>query len=68
MYGNKEYFELTIYNRWGQQVFRSEDPKEYWDGSFGGRPCDMGTFFFTVRSKCMTSGLENHKGEFILIR
>ena len=25
-----EYYEVTVFNRWGSKVFHSEDPKEYW--------------------------------------
>ena len=27
-------YELLIYNRWGQEVFRSKDPEEKWDGTY----------------------------------
>jgi gliding motility-associated-like protein len=29
-------FELRIYNRWGEMVFRTNDPSEKWDGSYKG--------------------------------
>lgn len=68
MYGNEETYDLAIFNRWGQELFRTSNPKEYWNGSFGGRACDPGTYFYLVRGKCMTGTAEFHKGEFILIR
>ncbi len=67
-YGNEESYDLAIYNRWGQEVFRTNNPKEYWNGSFGGKACEMGTYYYMVRGKCMTGTSETHKGEFILIR
>jgi gliding motility-associated-like protein len=34
----EEGYSLTLYDRWGQQVFRTEDTKERWDGRISGKP------------------------------
>lgn len=31
---NFEDFQIIIFNRWGEIVYRSQDPSENWDGSF----------------------------------
>jgi gliding motility-associated-like protein len=31
-------YEMLIYDRWGNQVFKSTDINEGWDGTFGGNP------------------------------
>mgnify|MGYP005988529475 FL=1 len=33
-YSSVKDFLLEIYNRWGERVFVSDDPEEYWDGNY----------------------------------
>lgn len=41
--------KLSIYDRWGNLVYRSNDGLAPWDGTFGGKPVETGvyTFIFT---------------------
>ena len=40
--------ELTVYNRWGQVVFRTDNPSIDWDGTnFGGNTLEEGTYYYT---------------------
>ncbi len=41
-------FELTIYNRWGEQVYYSTNPYEGWDGSYEGNRCPVGVYHYVV--------------------
>jgi len=66
--GNMTYFLLHIYNRWGQCVFLSDNPKMSWDGNYYGQPCDIGTYYFYLEAKCITGHVETHKGDITLIR
>ncbi|MGB1031866.1 MAG: gliding motility-associated C-terminal domain-containing protein [Flavobacteriales bacterium] len=36
---NNEDFTLNIYNRWGEMVFTTDDPKMGWNGHCGGGEC-----------------------------
>lgn len=36
---NNEEFTLNIYNRWGQMVYSTIDPKMGWDGNCNGKSC-----------------------------
>ena len=36
-------------NRWGQQLFESEDPEKGWDGKVNGQLCPIGTYFYLIR-------------------
>lgn len=44
------HFELSIYNRWGRRVFRTEDPDEPWNGKIDntGEECEPGTYYYVV--------------------
>lgn len=67
-YGNLEDFHILIYNRWGVKVFETDNPDQGWDGKFGGRTCDMDTYYYLVHAKCYTGYAEDHKGYIVLIR
>lgn len=42
--------ELQVYNRWGQLVFKTEDPDINWDGTnLSGEPVVEGTYFYTCK-------------------
>lgn len=67
-YGNTEHFEFSIYDRWGKRVFWSFDPRESWDGTYEGKPCEMGTYFYYLKARCLTGREEEHKGDLTLVR
>ncbi len=67
-YGNQMEFELNIYNRWGQRVYYGSDARQGWDGTYGGKPCDAGVYFYYCAAKCYTGRPEEHKGEVLLVR
>ena len=67
-YGNVDFYLLSVYNRWGQRMYVSSDPGEKWDGNFMGKPCDVGSYYYLLKAKCITGQEEESGGSFILIR
>lgn len=67
-YGNVEYYLLSVYDRWGQRVFITSDPREQWDGSANSKPCELGTYHYYLRAKCVTGKEEKSSGSFTLLR
>ncbi|MFZ6050490.1 gliding motility-associated C-terminal domain-containing protein [Halocola ammonii] len=51
-----ERFEMRIYNRWGQVIFKTEDHTEVWDGSVNGGDHyvqdGLYSYMVTVKSTC----------------
>jgi gliding motility-associated-like protein len=42
-----ESIDLTIYNRWGVEVFRTNDPEIMWNGTFtNGEPLPSGVYYY----------------------
>lgn len=39
-------FSLTVFDRWGQQVFTTNSKETGWDGSFKGSLCPVGTYSY----------------------
>jgi len=67
-YGNMLYYQLSIYNRWGDRVFYTEDSHQYWDGTYSGKVCDNDTYFYYFKGTCLTGHSEQHKGDVTLVR
>lgn len=44
-----EKYELEIFNRWGNLVFKSTNPFEKWNGKWNHSPLPDGSYFYTVR-------------------
>jgi gliding motility-associated-like protein len=61
--------QWAIYDRWGGKIFETKDVNQSWDGTFGGKPMPLETYYYYLRYKCSFD--ENYfylKGEFILVR
>lgn len=42
-------FEMKIYNRWGQQVFTTNNITDSWDGRYNGANADVGTYQYFIQ-------------------
>jgi len=52
-----EFISLAIYDRWGNEMFTSEDPEEGWDGNFQGKKATPSVYVMKITAICLTSGL-----------
>lgn len=41
--------EFRVFNRWGTEVFRSQDAAQGWDGTYNGAPQDPGVYGYLIR-------------------
>ena len=41
-------FTMTIFNRWGLKVFETNDQNEHWDGTYKGKPCEVGNYVWVI--------------------
>jgi len=41
-------YHLSIFNRWGQQLFETTDINKGWDGSYQGTPCMLGAYVYRI--------------------
>lgn len=53
-----ESVSFEIFNRWGERVFKTENPEECWDGTFRGQKLNTGVFVYK------TKGLRTDGSEF----
>ncbi|HSV87273.1 MAG TPA: PKD domain-containing protein [Bacteroidales bacterium] len=64
-----DQYVLEIYNRWGELIFRSEDPDVGWNGFYRDKPAPMGVYVWKVRYTCFgTDRRETKSGDVTLIR
>jgi gliding motility-associated-like protein len=61
-------FEIIIYNRWGQIVFKSNNTSQFWDGSFQGNPCPEGVYAYRIKFKGRKTANRQDKGSILLLR
>ena len=45
---NLNYFELTIYNRWGTELFFTRNINTGWNGKYKGRKCPQAVYAYKV--------------------
>lgn len=48
-YYNMTSYDLTVIDRWGQSIFRTNNPSEGWNGSFGGKLVPEGLYVYILR-------------------
>ena len=64
-------FEIFIYTRWGELIFRSVDQDFRWDGTFNNKPAPVDTYAYIIKFRSnLDPGLEEivQRGTVTLIR
>ena len=46
-------FSLEIFNRWGELIWESKNPDAAWDGTYGGKLIENGTYIWKMRAMDM---------------
>lgn len=60
--------ELSVFDRWGNKVFTTNDIGKGWDGTYGGMPVVSGTYVYMINGKTPAGKSVLLKGTVILIR
>lgn len=66
-WGSVKDFRLTIYNRWGEKVFTSNNPSDCWDGRYKGVDQPSGVFVYLIKGASICGEI-NKKGMVTLVR
>lgn len=56
---------VTVYNRYGQQVFRSAGYSRAWDGTANGKPLPAGVYYYMIQLK---NGMGQLQGSVTIVR
>ena len=67
-FGEIATFHMTIFNRWGTQVFETADIITGWDGVLEGKPAQFGTYVYHIEVSNFTGATFNKSGTFVLLK
>ncbi|MEO0788220.1 MAG: PKD domain-containing protein [Bacteroidota bacterium] len=67
LFGFRDY-RFTVWNRWGQRIFATNDPEEGWDGTFNGRDSPGGAYLWEAEITGPRGQIEQYKGTATLLR
>ena len=62
------YYEFTIFNRWGQIVFRSLNTNIGWDGKYNGVNQESNTYIWQLNYQIENNNPSQKKGTVLLFR
>jgi gliding motility-associated-like protein len=60
--------DFKIYDRWGNQVFETNDPAKGWDGKYNGQPLNSGVYDYTIIAIQSNGITTDQKGSITLVR
>ncbi len=60
--------EFRVFNRWGKEVFSTNDIHQGWDGTYKGVPQDPGVYHYMIRVAYPNGKVQFLKGDVTLIR
>ena len=59
--------DITIYNRWGEQIYKSDDFKQ-WDGTYKGEKVQMGAYVYIMNIVDNRGRKYHESGEIQVVR
>jgi gliding motility-associated-like protein len=63
-----ENFEMLIFNRWGELLYRSDDATGFWDGTFRGKNCPADVYIYQLNYKFLNQEPKLAAGDVSIIR
>jgi gliding motility-associated-like protein len=60
-------FKFSIYNRWGEQIFYTENPSEGWDGTYQSRQVNPDIFAVRITFQLPDGTEFKHTGSVLLL-
>ncbi len=59
---------FSVYNRWGELLFSTNDPELGWDGTYMNNELPQGNYMYTLRLKGLDNKIQNFSGLVTLVR
>jgi gliding motility-associated-like protein len=61
-------YEMIIYNRWGEMIFKTNNLKEGWDGNYNETECQQDTYIYLIELKDYKGKPYKYRGTISLLR
>lgn len=65
---NMEASSMSIYNRWGEEVYSTNSIAEGWDGTYEGEPVQQGQYFYKLTIVGVDQSTSTESGSLTVIR
>lgn len=63
-----EQYQLSIFDRWGQLVFKTSNAEDAWDGKFKAQPCEPGVYVYVLNIRFSPEESRELSGSLTLVR
>jgi gliding motility-associated-like protein len=67
-FGIRKLLQFRIYNRWGEEVFFTDDINQGWDGYYKGQLQNIDTYVYYVEAEMYDGTIQTKKGNILLMR
>ncbi len=67
-YGIRNLKEFTIFNRWGEKLFTTDDINQGWDGYYNGKLQAVDTYVYYVEAEMYDGSVQTKKGTILLMQ
>ncbi len=65
---NYKTFQMSIYNRWGEKLYETNDLLKGWDGYANGAECMQGVYVYHVEVTSLEDKVYKYDGTLTLLR
>lgn len=65
---NLKEYGIQIYNRWGKQLYISNDIFQSWDGTYQGQPLPVGTYYYLINAREINGNTIRKSGSVTILR
>jgi gliding motility-associated-like protein len=62
------FYEFSVFNRWGERVFTSDNPNDRWNGAYKGAVCNVGVYVYVLRYHFENDTTQTKSGSVTLLR
>ena len=66
--GNIKTFEMYIFDRWGELIYKMDSLEDSWDGKYNGNKCQDGTYTWTIKYSDFNGNRKELNGHVNLLR
>ncbi|HEY0977574.1 MAG TPA: PKD domain-containing protein [Flavobacteriales bacterium] len=68
VYSGVESYKLQVFDRWGELLFETTDPKRGWDGYYRGKPAKQDVYVWKAYAKFTSGDEKRMSGDVTLLR